>query len=456
MREVDAIYPFLRHTETTTFGGLPQHVVELTKRFILDTLGTMIAGIRAPGCREVLEQLSDWGGKPEATVLGTGQNLPSPYAALANSMMAHALDFDDIHELADVHANAVVLPSVLSASEVAGNVSGRELIAAVAVGVDVACRMGIALKKHRGWHPTATCGIFGATLAAGRVSGLKGSHLHNAVGIAYSLASGNWQCILDAALTKRLQPAFAASGAMQAVALARRGITGARDILEGKAGFYPLYELGEYNPALLTDGLGERFEVEALSMKPYASIRYCHSAVDAVLELCSEAEIIPEEIDSIQVEMPQEGYDYSGGPFNPADSPQVSAQFNTAYNVAVALVYRRIGLEHFDRDAILDPKVMAVAERVKVFPNDDTSAFGPVTVTITLRSGVKHIRRITTMKGHPEKPMTEAERTEKLRNCVAYAGWPERRATELSEWVSKLDRSVAPLADLKKTLSCNE
>lgn len=452
-KAVDAIYPILRYAENVTFDVLPQRVVEITKRFILDTLAVMVAGTRAPGCQEVLDQLREWGGKPEATVAGEGLKFPAHYAALVNGMMAHAFDFDDVHEVANVHPGVVVLTAVLAVSELVEKVSGPELITAIAVGVDVTCRMGLALKRYRGWHPTATCGIFGATLSTGLILGLKNTLLHNATGIAYTLACGNYQCIQDGALTKRLQPGIAAHGSIMAVMLAKRGITGPKNVLEGKWGFYPLYEAGEYDRAKLLDGLGERFEGENLSMKPYPSCRCSHSAIDGTLELCKEAKILPEEVDSIRIEMPPEAYDYVGGPFEPGNSPQVSAQFNAAYNVATAVKHRRFGLEHLESQAIQDPEVLALVDRVTIVTNDDPYEFGPVTVTIKLRSGRTYVRRITTMKGHPANPMTDSECMEKLRQCVAYAGWTEKRAKELAEWVSNLNRTDTPVAELENLLS---
>lgn len=448
---MDAIHALLGHVETTRFEDLPPRVVEITKRYVLDTLAVLAAGARAPGCRETLGQLRDWGGKPEAFVAGGGR-LPAPYAALANSLMAHALDYDDTHEPADVHAFAVVLPAVLAAAEVAGKVPGAEIVAAVAVGTDVAYRLGLAINVYRGWHPTATCGVFGAALAAGRVLGLSGAKLHNAAGIAYSLASGNFQCILDGSLTKRLQPAFAARAAVEAAMLARLGVTGAKQVLEGKFGFYPLYESGDYKKKPLADGLGRRFEVEGASMKPYPSCRFCHPAVDAVLEMRDTPGIGTDDVEKITVEMPKEAHDYVGGPFKEGDSPQVSAQFNTAYNVAVALVRGRLGPEEIGLDAIRDPKVRALAMRVETVANDDPYGFGPITVTVGLKSGATHRRRIENGKGHPDNPMSEAECLGKLRACVAFGGWPERTADGIAKWVKGLDRNHNPARALALVL----
>jgi 2-methylcitrate dehydratase PrpD len=442
---MDAIHPILNHVETFRTADLPPHVGQLTKRFILDTLGLMLAGGRAPGCRQILDQVADWGGRPEAFVAGNGR-LPAPLAALSNSLMAHALDFDDTHEPADVHAFAVVLPTVLACADVAGGATGPQIMAATAIGTDIAYRMGNAIEVYRGWHPTATCGIFGAALAGGRILGLDRDGLHNAAGIAYSLASGNFQCILDGSLTKRLQPALAARGAVEAAILAKRGVTGAKEVLEGRYGFFPLYEAGEYNPAALHDRLGTRFEVEGTSMKPYPSCRFCHPVVDAVLDIAAETDIAPEDVESVTVVMPPEAYDYVGGPYRPSDSPQVSAQFSTAFNVAATILHRQLGPQEISLEAATDPDTMALADKVETLTNDDPYAFGPVTVTVRLKSGETWERRVVIAKGHPDNPLTNAECTTKLRACVAFGGWSEETADRIAEWVDGLDANTGDAA----------
>ena len=448
---MDPIHAVLEHAERMDLRDVPGAIVATSRRFVLDTLATMIAGTRAPGCGQVLEQLAEWGGAPQATA-ANGRRLPAPYAALANGSMAHAFDFDETHMVADVHGHASVLPAALAAAEVAGNVSGRELLAAVILGVDVACRLGLSITRDRGWHKTAVCGIFGATLAAGRVLGLRGAALHNAVGIAYSLAAGNFQCLTDAALTKRMQPGFAARAAVESAMFARRGITGAKDVLEGKWGFYRVYyDPGEYDVAPLLDGLGKRFEVEALSMKAYPSCHFGHIAIDAACALAAEMRLRAGDVAAVRVEMPAVSHDYLGGPFRVGESPQVSAQFSTAHNVAAALLYGTLGLAQLQTEAIRNPALLALAERVTTVSNGDQDAYGPVTLHITLHSGRTSTHRTSRLpKGDPTNPMTEAERHAKVRGCLAHAGWPDGGAGELIAWVENLERSERPAAELPR------
>lgn len=446
---MDPVHLLLDHAEQTSPERLPARVIDVTKRFILDTLAVMAAGSRLPGCGEVVSYVGQWRGGTDA-MLVTGDRVAAPYAALCNSMMAHAAEFDDTYEPADVHGYAVVLPAVLAMAErdPGRSVSGAQIVAAVTLGIDVAYRMGAAIRHYRGWHPTATCGIFGATLAAGRIAGCSRSQLHNAMGIAYSLASGNFQAVVDGSLSKRLQPGFAARGAVEAVLLALAGITGARDILEGTFGFYPLYEAHDYDITALTDGLGERFAGEQASMKPYPCCRFCHAPIDAALVLAVEADITPDQIAAVAIEIPEETLSYVGGPYAPGDNPSVSAQFSVAYAVAVALLHRKVGLAHFALAATREPRLLRLAARVETSVLSGAGRYGGAVVRIGLHDGRTYERRVSAMKGEPSNPMTEAERLEKVASCIAFAGWPAHAATELSSWAATLDRTQAPLAAL--------
>jgi 2-methylcitrate dehydratase PrpD len=441
----DAIYPIIEYAIGIKSSEIPDRVMTITKSFLFDTIGLMVVGTKAPGCEQMFDQLSEWGGAPEATLMGKKEKLPVPFAALGNSLAAHAFDFDDTHERGDMHAYAVVLPAVLATAERYGPISGMDLLAAVTIGVDVAYRIGLGIQRYRGWHPTSTCGVFGAAVAAGRVIGLDKTAMHNAMGIAYSQSAGNFQCILDGSMTKRLQPAFACRAGIEAVVLASRGMTGAKNVLEGKFGFYPLYENGEYNRKVLTDRLGSWFEGEAASLKPYPSCRFCHSAIDAILDMIRADNLTAQDVESVVVKMPAEAHDYVGGPYQPGDTPQVNAQFNTTYNVAVALIRGRVGLSEFDDKTVLDRQVQDLASRVVTIPTDERYCFGPQDIIVKTREGKSLTRRIEVMKGHPGHPMSRAEQVSKVRECFAVGGAPEHAVDSLVRWIDDLENNPDPI-----------
>jgi len=448
---MDAIYPILDHVHSFNAKLLPARTIANTKRFIFDALAVMMAGRRAQGCGEVARYARNWSGRPDAmTVLGT--RVPSPYAAMVNGMMAHAVEFDDTYEPADVHGYAVVLPAVLAAAEFDRSrpATGIELIAAAAIGVDIAYRLGSAIKIYRGWQPTSTCGNLGATFAAARIARCDKSLMHNSVGIAYGLVSGNFQAVVDASLTKRLQPGFSARAAVEAVLLAQAGITGAKDILEGTFGFYRLYEAGDYNAGVLTENLGCSFLGDRGSMKPYPCCRFCHAAIDAALLIADESDFpsyaLLDEIDDVEVAIPAETYDYVGRPFVPGAS-LVAAQFSVAYTVASALARRKVGLSEFTPSAIGDEAVGRLAGRVTARPVPG-GRYDAINVRVRLKNGRTLERRVATMKGEPGNPLTDGELQDKVRACLNFGDFPERAADDLLSWIDNLESARDPIPQL--------
>ena len=181
---MDSIGLFVKHIVKTDYNDLPPAVIENTKKLIIDSIGTGIAGQNATGCSEALAVIKAWQGIPEATVLLSDFRCPAPWAGMLNSIFMHALDFDDTLDESAHHANASVLPSALAVAEAKGGVSGRDLICAVALGHDVSCRIALSLKTPLSWTRASTCGFFGATTSAAKVMGLDGEKLWNAFGLA--------------------------------------------------------------------------------------------------------------------------------------------------------------------------------------------------------------------------------------------------------------------------------
>lgn len=216
----------------TKYEDLGKEVVDATKRDILDTIGVALCGSSAMGVRPVVDFVSEMGGKESATVFAYWHRVPPSSAALANSTMGHALDYDDCHDGAIHHTGVVVVPAAFAIAEYIGKVTGKEIITAIALGIDIHCRLGLATKHSVGlsigWMLTPLYGYFGAATAASKLLRLDEEGVLNSWGIAYSQAAGNTEMIVDGGLTKRLQAGLAASGGITSALLARGGITGAR------------------------------------------------------------------------------------------------------------------------------------------------------------------------------------------------------------------------------------
>ena len=219
---MDAAYSLAKNLVTVKYDDIPHDVVEATKKQILDIIGVALGGSSRPGVGELAELIGEWGGKAESTVLCYGNKVPAPNAAQVNATMGHALDYDDTGD-GPTHPSVVIVPTCLAIAERKGKLSGREFIAAVALGVDMRCRLGQAFRSGKktapvcghpgaGWHLTALYGYLAAAGVAGRLLGLDEDRLLNSLGIAYHQCSGNGQCVTEGALTKRMGPGFAARG----------------------------------------------------------------------------------------------------------------------------------------------------------------------------------------------------------------------------------------------------
>lgn len=444
---MDAAFAFAQNVADIRFEDIPAEAVQVAKMSILDTLGTTLAASSlAPGCREVVELVKEGGGKAESTIVGFGGKVPAWMAALANSTMAHSLEYDDVHEQATVHAGVTIVPTSLAVAERVGLVNGRDFMTAVILGIDLACRLSLAVPKTRSWHPTTLYGFFGAAAAASKILSLSSGQVRNALGIAYSQAAGNTQASTDGSLTKRMQAGFAAKGGVLSALLAAKGITGAVNSLEGEFGLYKVYHGGKYDPAVLTAELGKRFEASNLSFKPYPSPRGTHSSIDATLAMVREHDIKPQDVESITVFKSPVAVKVLATPIERKRHPEnvVDAQFNIPYTVAVAVVRRQVGLKDFLPGAISDTAVLEVAQKVnvQVCPEFGEFDFHPGITEIRTRTGKVYSKRVDVPYGNPENPIPKEHLIQKFMECASNSikPLPKERLRTVVEMVMKLEQ----------------
>ena len=203
----------------TNYHSLPADIVEATKKQVLDTLAVIVGGSSAKGMKELADLVTDWGGKEESTILIYGDEVPSHNAALVNSTMARARDFDDGNDSAGVHPSGIIVPACLAVGERAGGINGKDLIVAVALGYDLMSRLSRATVlsfAESGWDVTNLCGFFGAAAAAGKILDLNQKQLVNALGIAYQQSAGSIEGSTEGYTVKALGSGFAAKGGIMA------------------------------------------------------------------------------------------------------------------------------------------------------------------------------------------------------------------------------------------------
>jgi 2-methylcitrate dehydratase PrpD len=310
---------------------------------VLDAIGCAMAGYKASGVPAVVEVTKQFGGREEATIWFHGGKVPGPAATFANSVQTHALDLDDFHSPSITHITSVIVPAAFAMGEL-NDATGKETLASIVLGIEVAGRLGRAcrgLHAHQGFLPTSVMGGFGATGTACRMQGCSVDETVHAMGIWYAHCSGNRQALFDRTLTKRIQPAIAARAGVFSSYLARKGFTGPRRIIAGQtASVVPIYGLHRKGPKPTVGRVMEPhdfFEVEQLAYKRYASCGASHYAIQAALDLANEHHL--------------------GVPWTYGETPQAMAQFCAPYEVASVIKNGRFG------PAEIEPKRIAMTKR---------------------------------------------------------------------------------------------
>ena len=439
------------HIAETQLDDLDVQTIDACKKLILDTLGVAFPGRQAPGSREVVDLVSSWQTVRGASVLLSGTKATPPQAALANSTIMHAMDFDDTLDASALHTFVNVLPAALAAAETRGNVSGKEFITALVLGVDVICRISLAINHPLSWIRTATCGGFGAAATAAKILGLDREQISNTLGIVYGQTSGNAQGLIEGCLIKRIQPGFAASAGVLSAFLADKGITGSRRFLTGPYGYYKLYEQGGFDPAAVTDRLGAHQSILDLSIKPYPSCRMTHASIDAALALKHRLERITE-IDRIDVSVSSMCAEMVGRPFEPGINPQVDAQFSIPYTTACALIRGDVFLQDFKIEAIAEPGVVGLAKRVYVTADPDLPAKDILQsqITVTGKDGTTISELVPVPLGNPRNPMDKSQCQQKFNKCLEFSDY-SLSETDRDDLFAKIDHLEA-LTDINELI----
>ncbi|NLO98334.1 MAG: MmgE/PrpD family protein, partial [Peptococcaceae bacterium] len=284
--------------------AIPQRVNEHTKNVIVDWVGCAIGGANLDSTKMVKEVFLSDSGKHECTVF-CGEKASADHAAFINGAASHGLEMDDASYDAGGHPAVVILPAAMAIAEKV-NAKGKDFLISVIWGYDMMTRVGRGVVPdncfERGWHPTAVCGIFGATAAAAWLLKLDAFKIANALGIAGGFASGNLECYADGSLTKRLNPGNAAMGAVHAARLAAVGYTGPKWVFEGKHGFFRSYTDNPTPERMLEKLDYSEYPIELASFKPYACCRYNHSPIDSILKIMSDHNLKADDIEKIVID----------------------------------------------------------------------------------------------------------------------------------------------------------
>ncbi len=444
------VVPLAELVAQTRYEDLPPRAVEAAKTFILDTIGVGAGGASGPRVPELVATAASWGAGEEATVWVDGRRLPAGAAAVVNGYQIHALEWDCVHEPAVVHPMATLFSAVVAAAERRGErgqpVSGRELVLATVLGVEIACTIGAASRSPMRFFRPATAGGFGVVAGAGKLAGLDAGTLVEAFGILYGQTSGTLQAHLEGSMVLGLQVGFNARAGLNAVDLAAAGLTGPHDVLVGPYGFYKLFE-PESDIVTWWSQLGEAWQITRLSHKPFPSGRLTHAAIDAVQRARQERSFAAGEVESIRAWVTPLTFRLVGRPDVPDPAPNY-ARLCIPFVMATELARGEVGPEAFAGAALTDPATHALAARIAVEEdaNPDLNALWPQRFAIRLKDGWTWDRVVDKAIGHPDNPLARAAQLAKFRRCWALAPRPLGDADEVIRAVERLDA----LADVRE------
>ncbi len=455
----------------TTLETLPPGLVGDIRNRVLDSVGVSLGALYLDTSTAVLRYVCSQGGRPEAHAWGSERRVPAAGAALVNGVLAHSLDYDDTHLPSVIHPSASVVPTALAVAEATGS-SGPEMITAIAVGLEIAVRIGMAgydeaartsTYFEHGQHATSICGALGAAVTAAKLYGLRRDGIRDALGIVASMSSGIIESNRSGGTVKRLHCGWAAHSAVTAAALAAAGITGPPTVLEGRFGLFQAFLRGHFDENAVGQDLGLRWNVPDILYKPYPANHFTHTAVDAGRKL-RDSGIDLNEIEELVLGVPASVVRTIGEPLDLKRRPTTGyqAQFSGPYAVALGLLSNaQLGatLDDYADDLVSDPLRRALMARVSVVADAEcTDIFPrqfPSVLTARFRDGSTRVVRAMTNRGTADNPFGPDDLTIKFvdtaaravgaigaQRLVASIGRLDRMA-DISELVDDIVRALA-------------
>jgi 2-methylcitrate dehydratase PrpD len=445
---------FAEFGASISYEEIPPAVVEKTKELVLDTVGISISSSRMDFGRAVLEMVVRWGGARESSLVGSRIKVPSQNAAFANGVLGHGQDYDDTHTESVVHPSACLVPVALAMGERAG-ASGKEVLGALATGLEVMIRIGMpALNRFhlRGFHTTSICGTFAAALVAAKLSGFDKKKMRDALGISGSFTSGLLECIPSGSSAKRLHAGWAGLCGIIAADLADKGYTGPETVFEGRLGVYNSFLRSEVlDLNAIFKNMGSDWEILNVRPKLYPCCHYLQSFLDCVSSLRKVYAFKPDEIAGIECRVPAGAVNIVCEPWPSKLAPKTSydGRFSLPFAVSLMVVRGKAGVEEFSERYLNDPEIQRLMTQVRyqVEPGFQVKDM-PGWVVVTLKSGDKISHRIDRVRGDATHPISRDELLEKFNQNTTPLN-PKKRE-KIAKWILALE-SQEKISDVVKS-----
>lgn len=407
------------------YPDIPPEVAARAEDLFLDWLGSALAGRQARPVQVLLGFASRMGPQIGPSELLPSRTLSSPFfAAMVNAASSHVVEQDDVHNGSVFHPGAVVIPAALATAQETG-ASGRDFLTAVVAGYEAGIRIGEYLGRshYKVFHTTGTAGTLAAAAATAHLLGADESVMLHALGSAGTQAAGLWEFLRDAADSKQLHTAKAASDGLLSAYIARDGFTGATRILEGTQGMAAGMS-SDADPRKLVDQLGERWALLETSFKYHASCRHTHPSADALLQLVQEHGLSAEDISHVRAHVYQAAIDVLGPVTNPTTVHQ--SKFSMGFVLALIALHQQAGLGDFTEESLRNPRVRSFLPKVEMVHNQEIEAAYPQRwiglVDVETVDGRHLTGRVDVPKGDPDNTLSRGEIEEKVRRLVEHSG----------------------------------
>jgi 2-methylcitrate dehydratase PrpD len=439
------------------YDELPQAARTKAANLILDLLGSMIASKEIESSRIATELALELDGPEESTVVGTYRKVAAAHAAFANAIQGYAFDFTDDHNESNSHLSAATIPASLALGEKLG-ATGKEVVEAVALGAEVVARLGSAFlgkTYYQGFHPTSTCGTFGATVAAARLLKLDVQQTVHSLGIAGSQVGGLMAWNTSGSYTKRLQAGHPAMVGILSALMAQKGFNGPPAIIEGEDGFLQAYSYNrEYDASWITDGLGETWHFVKTSIKVYPCCRYSAGHLDACLDVANRYRPDPERIEHVLIRSSDYTIRLLARPRKQDPQNVVDTQFSMPWQAAIALIDGKIDVDTFAEGNIHRPDVRQLMQKVEWVVDEEFERRYPehysCAVTVTMRGGDQYTSEVRDPKGDWRNPVTQEELEAKFTHLAARQIEDAERIERIIDFVTGIHNvdDVGKLFDL--------
>jgi len=407
------------------YEDLPKKVRVKAANLLMDLLGSMIGSKKIESSRMATELALELDGPEESTVVGYGRKVASPHAAFANAMQGYAFDFADDHNESNAHPSVASIPASLALGEKL-HANGKQVIEAIALGNEVVCRLGASFlgkTYYQGFHPSSTCGTFGATISAAKLLKLDVEQTVCAQGIAGSQVGGLMAWNTSGSYTKRLQAGHPAMVGIMSALLAQKGFNGPPEIYEGTDGFLQAYSYQlQYDTRYITEGLGSVWTFADSSIKVYPCCRYSAGHLDACLEIVAQHQPDWQQIERIFIRSSDYTIRLLAMPRKRDPQNVVDTQFSMPWQAAIALIDGKIDVDTFTPQNIHRPDVRELMKKVEWVIDDEFERRYPehysCAVTVTMNDGTEYTAVVDDPKGDYRNPVTQDDMENKFRKLA--------------------------------------